>query len=194
MRLNLRPSASIGWRFPETAFGPPNVVTKTAAFNDASWTKNASSVTADATTAPDGSATADLIIAAATSGTHTVAQNKVWAAGTKTVISCYFKAQTAGFGFLTEASNVTAYAIFNLATGAVSLTGGSGFVGAHCASIGSGWYRAELIYTSAGVAANIQLGPSNGTYTWTGDGVGGIYAWGAQMETGSRASTYKAAA
>ena len=59
-------------------------------------------------------------------------------------------------------------------------------------SAGSGWYRINIAYTftSAGTASGFRIAPQDSVAT-TGDGVSGIYIYGAQVEQASTASAYQ---
>ena len=56
----------------------------------------------------------------------------------------------------------------------------------------NGWYRVSMTATSDTLTTVVfQLATHNGTTnTYTGDGVSGIYIWGAQLEVGSTATDY----
>jgi hypothetical protein len=58
---------------------------------------------------------------------------------------------------------------------------------------GNGWYRCSITFTPTVSGANnlqLSLGDANGSGTAVGNGVDGIFVWGAQLELNSPASTY----
>lgn len=62
-------------------------------------------------------------------------------------------------------------------------------------SIGSGWYRVSSTVTTSSVAGDIfaqvsLIDQSTQSATFTGDGISGILAWGAQMEISQKPSSY----
>jgi hypothetical protein len=96
---------------------------------------------------------------------------------------------------MTESNTLTATAYFNLATGTVGTISGTGSPAAYMQNAGNGWWRCVLMFTTTGsqTSANIQVRPTTGDNVFSGyvgNGVNGIYAWGAQAEIGSGPSSY----
>jgi hypothetical protein len=57
----------------------------------------------------------------------------------------------------------------------------------------NGWYRCYITFTatvSGTYNLQISLGEANGSGTAAGDGVSGIYLWGAQLEIGASLTAY----
>jgi hypothetical protein len=113
--------------------------------------------------------------------------------------SCYAKAAEWGFVGLawTNGSGLWAVANFNLSTGAYVTTtsyGGTSLVDYSIATAGNGWYRVSIttldnsVVTYAIIPAFNGADPVNPSYT--GNGVDGIYVWGAQLEAGEFATSY----
>jgi hypothetical protein len=79
---------------------------------------------------------------------------------------------------------------FNLITGIATLTAG---VSASMQNYGNGWWRCILTYTSS-ITGNhnvqIRLCDASGNTTYNGTGNQGAYIFGAQLETGSAATSY----
>lgn len=164
-------------------------------FDSSAWTKNNLTVTANATTAPDGSITADSVTPSA--GNPLVYQLSP-SAGTYT-FSVYAKAGTGTSVTLACTVSFTGRAVtFDLGTGTVgsvgsyssgansSITGGI----ASITYVGNGWYRCVLAGITIDQARAFHFGPglANGTYT------GGAYFWGAQLEQRSIATAYTSTA
>jgi hypothetical protein len=155
-----------------------------------SWTPTNVSVTTGTTaafTSPSGTTNADLITATSTSPSF-VGQNLTIAFGTYT-ISVFAKAGNYGLFRIGNVSSVARSAWFNLDAGAVTGTVNGGT--ASMQNYGNGWYR--CIYTSSGMVSGnptVFFAPSdspNGTNAVSGSS---IYFWGAQLETGSVATSY----
>jgi hypothetical protein len=157
-------------------------------FQQATWSK-VGVVTANATTAPDGTTTAD---SAATDGSNAqVAQGVVIASGATMVGSVYLKPNglNAVEIVLLAANNTTPYAraTFNVATGVISVAvataNGGTNASAAIAPAGNGWYRCSVTVTyPATTSAGIRINAAGAT--------GAFYGWGAQFEAGAFATSY----
>jgi hypothetical protein len=175
-----------------------NLLLRSEEFNNASWTKSGllafgSGSTANAIAAPNGTITADLIVATTATEGHVAVQPTTVIAAFYT-FSCYIKA--AGYTTATlrtgNAGNFV-NGLFDLS--AVTVTVTTGGTGANASGsivpVGDGWYRCSVTANgigSGGVTNNlIAVGTFAG---FPGDGTSGIYIWGAQIEAASTPSTY----
>jgi hypothetical protein len=163
------------------------------------WSGRTNLVTTNWTgfTAPDNTASAVKIIPDTTSGRHTIENNAPNIVnGTTYTASAFVKADGYTVASLVVAGG-QARRNFTL-TGAGSL--GSQFGATNTATIDpvgtQGWYRVTMTWTSTttgSVAFWIGV-PQNATTdvvsSWSGNGTSAIQAWGAQLETGSGASSY----
>jgi hypothetical protein len=146
-------------------------------FNQSSWSTPNINVTSNVTNAPNGTTTADLIEevtnggslrqAISVSGQLTFSFYLKYASGTNTSASL----------FCTDANQ---QAGFNLKTGVVNYVSGST---ATIENVGNGWYRCSMTFTSS-ASSTLILFPNYQS------GIGGVYAWGAQVEQGSYATSY----
>lgn len=184
---------------------PESAATNLALYSDdlSQWNRTRCSVTTNATTAPDGTVTADKIIGTAVAGNHKVFAPVVAKAASAVTYtgSVYVKSGEYNFaavGLSDSAENGVSSVGINLTTGAITdVSADNGFVGgtAMVENIGSGWWRVSLTCTS-NTSTSIRLRvissltlQANGD-SEVGDGVSGIYVWGAQLETGTYASSY----
>ena len=156
-----------------------NIATYSSDFTQSAWSNLNVTVTANATTSPEGLGTAQSVIATTTSGQHYIDNIANLAAGTTYTISAYVKILgTAypligiGCAYNSGGSN------FNMQTGVIQ---GSSFGTATIQSAGQGWYRCSVTVTPASnTNAFIQI---NGLLTsFAGDGASGAYVWGFQVE------------
>lgn len=172
-----------------------NIALRSQEFNLAPWAITRATLTAGAITAPDGTMTgAHLVEDNTVSNTHTASQSINYVAGTTYAFSVFAKAGARSQ--VRVVMNANAFggtphgAIFDTTDGSVVSTTGTTIARAfYC---GNGWWRLVSIATATvTVAATIVYQMSNGgTPTYTGDGVSGIYLWGAQMEAGWYESPY----
>jgi hypothetical protein len=157
--------------------------------NFGTWLKAqaADVVTANAELSPDGQQNAYKISPSSVSGAHGIYRSTTVSVSTTYTQSVYVKAAELNWVYLTEANTLTATAYFNLATGTVGSVVGTGSPAAYMQDAGNGWWRCVFMFTTTGsqTTANIQLRPTTGDNVFTGyvgNGVDGIYAWGAQAE------------
>jgi hypothetical protein len=160
-----------------------NLLTNSSQFS--SWNALDQTVTSNTslTTAPDGTTTADILVAAANTNEHITYQSYNFPSGSH-IFSVYLKA--AGFTLpqlRLDIGGVIRASVFNLSTGTVSSTG-SGQT-ASIVSVGDGWYRCSVAATVSGVQF-YGIRSTGGL----GDGTSGVFAWGAQLEAGSFATSY----
>jgi hypothetical protein len=174
-----------------------NLLVRSEEFDNASWTKTRSSVTANAITAPNGTLTADELVEDTTvTSSHNIGQSISFTSGTTYTVSVFAKA-TASPRFLqiifpSGGFTATRRPVFDLLNGIASAATDTT---ASIQNIGNGWYRCigSMLATNTN-SASIQLQLAN-TYTnsvstYTGDGVSGVYIWGAQLEVGSAVTPY----
>lgn len=178
-----------------------NLLSRSQEFDNASWIKATSStITANATTAPDGTVTADKMVeTTAVSSFHYVNQGVSKAtSATQYTFSAYLKAggREVEFSMVSDGGSNGAVLRFNPSTGLITAAAGvfGTFTGPFggVISIGSGWYRVYLTATT-GAAASVlpQVALHTGTSNvYTGDGTSGVYLWGTQLELGSYANSY----
>jgi hypothetical protein len=160
-------------------------------FDNASWTKTNSSITANAATAPDGTLTGDkhipdngATIGAGATDTR-VYQSPSVTSGSSYTLSIYAKAGEYDQLAIAVITSPTNSAIFSLTLGTVV----SG-AGATITSVGNGWYRCTLTFTATSTGSLQIRWSSESSTVSTGDGTSGIYAWGAQLAVGPNALDY----
>jgi hypothetical protein len=172
--------------------GATNLHTHSQAVDDVIWLKSGVTVTSNATTAPDGTVTADKMVSTASSSTiRRVEQNFSATSGTTYTVSAFFKASEWGFAFFNapEAVFTTREDCFlNLSTGVLS-GGGASF--GRVQALPNGWYRLSYTRTATATATtSFRFGVSDTASTSSaGDGTSGIFIWQAQLETGSVATS-----
>jgi hypothetical protein len=176
-----------------------NLLTYSEQFDNAAWTKDGVTISANATTSPDGTQNADKIIGAASSGNKIIFQVNSITLGQPFTASAFFKKGEYKNAFLrVGGQTANPYVIYDLDTQSVVST--SGASSTQIESMGNSWYRISLTSLSATttvIAPNVAFAPNSG-YTisatnvlqYTGDGTSGGFAWGAQIEISSYKTSY----
>jgi hypothetical protein len=166
------------------------------------WAPSNIAVTTGSTaafTAPDGTTNADLLTAT-TSGNARINQSFTFVSGTTYSYSAFAKAGSGFFGLTMENGGVLSGSavVWNLNTGALAVSGvvGAGYTlqSQGIENYGNGWYRCRMtVLLGLGAAGNIRANTSDGTMTsaviQSASG-NTAYVWGAQLETGSVATSY----
>jgi hypothetical protein len=168
-----------------------NLALQSETFDNASWTKLNSSITANTTTSPDGTTNADSLIENTASGLHIIYQLLTTTATTYS-LSCYIKPDTRTRAFLrSDTSSGTARTLFDL-TGAGSVVS-LAHTSASITLIGNGWYRCVITFTE-GTGASGRLFAIEGAVginvSYVGNGLNAFYLYGAQLEAGAYPTSY----
>jgi hypothetical protein len=143
--------------------------------------------------APDGSPTADKLVATATTGYHAVSRSPTFTTGLRYSYSFYAKAAEYTKLIFADLNNGSFSCTFDLVAGTASLISGANFsnIVPTITPEGNGWYRCALTFTATSTAARTpgivgypDTGATLNLYgaQYTGDGVSGIFLWGLQLE------------
>jgi hypothetical protein len=156
-----------------------NLALQSQTFDNASWVKAFATITANATTAPDGTLTADKLIANIgydpVSATGNLRQTNIVATNTHTV-SLYAKAAEFTSIRFRENFIVGSFLTIDLTNG--SITGaGSQYINPTATAVGDGWYRISFVTPATADLDKYSIRVAN-----TGDGTSGVFIWGFQYE------------
>jgi len=174
---------------------PYNLFTYSEMFSDSAWAKNGSTIGINATTAPNGTLTADKLTENSSNTRHNISRIIAVNVGAY-VYSIYAKQDSRKRIIIREGGITGAYATFDLSTGSI-VTSGAGAT-ATIESVENGYYRCSvrITFSSSGNATyTTDLLLDNGSViadaTYLGDGTSGLFIWGAQLNEGTSALDYQ---
>ena len=185
-----------------TAKAEENLVYYSQEFDNGVWTPVNTSIVANNTTAPDGTATADKVVIAANTSYHDAFANAFpRVANQQYTHSIYVKAGTGipAVYFYTNRDAVGLIAKFDISAGTyignAGADGYAAFDSYSITSVGSGWYRITATFTAASnsnstFTLGISTTTTNTVVPITGNGTDFCYIWGAQLEQRSSATAY----
>ena len=168
-----------------------NLVLYSEQLDNVSWSTSAVSFTANATVAPDGTTTADKMAETVTGSAiqHLIVQS----IGTVSIGAVYTSSIYAKAGertCISVTANAEAYIVFDLVAGTIF----QGASQATMTAVGNGWYRCCATFTKTNTNGNFYYltwdNAGGGLNNYIGTVGSGLYIWGAQVETGTSATSY----
>ena len=170
--------------------GRENLLLQSNQFDNAYWTKSASTISIGQAD-PNGGSNAFKIVEDTSTNYHRISGGYTMVSGN--VYATSVTAKAAGRNFLTLSNNVSSgTTIFNLTNGNVEVQE-SGVVSASTTSLGGGWYRCEMVAVgNASGAKSVFIGADNNGVigTYTGDGTSGVLIYQSQLESSLVATPY----
>jgi hypothetical protein len=175
-------------------FAGHNYLTYSEQLDNGAWTKERSTISANAVRAPDGTLTADKLIEDNTaSNTHRVTRGPGATLNGFNTMSVYAKAgERTAIALEAWNSSVANYCYADLSTGTV-------ISGSHATAtvtaVGNGWYRCSVQMTVANTSAcgwtvYLMNSATAGALSYNGDNTSGAYLWGGQLEQAATAGSY----
>jgi len=173
-----------------------NLVTFSEQFDNAAWVKTNTTITANAQLAPDGTTTADKLIATVTNALH-ICESSTVSFTSGTVYTFYFYAKRGESNFVQftgSSALLGTKANFNLLNGTLG-TVDSGIT-ATITPTGNEWYRCSVTFTAGAtgsyraIICAITTASSVRFQAFAGNGTDGVFIWGAQLEAGAYPTTY----
>ena len=186
-----------------------NSLTHSSGFTNAVWTGTNVTLTANATTAPDGTATAASIVPTTASGSHIFTNATTVAVSIGNTFSASVYVKPNGYNYVGLALGNVCFAgevlaVFNVKTGQLTASdnGTSATLQSYSSTnVGGGWWRVSITSTAVAVDTGVSVrvyvsndgtanASSGGVPSYAGDGASGIYIWGAQLEAGAFPTSY----
>jgi hypothetical protein len=165
-----------------------NLLTYSQDFSNSVWTITGGTIRANAITAPDNTITFGRLIENSSTGNHNITRTISLTSADYT-LSIFVKPAGRTWVQLGWNDGSTERAVwFDLTKSLVGAVSGAA-VGS-IVSIGNSTYRVAVTYTSAIASVFVRSGPSEGASSYTGNGAGGLYLWGIQLEAGSYMTSY----
>ena len=151
------------------------------------WSRFETTVTANATTAPDGTTTAEALIETTSNNYHNLAESIDYSGSA----SFYVKAngRTKGnFRFLSGTPNSSNSILFDLS--AVTVNVQSSGTSATITGVGNSWYRIGITGISNADRFIVEIRDNSNQSVYAGDGSSGFYIWGFQVESRDSVTAY----
>jgi hypothetical protein len=173
----------------EVAKAEENLLTYSQEFDNAVWSKPNLTITANSTTAPDGTTTAENIVPSTGSNAKQLFQAVAVSGGYR--VSAFAKANGYNFVALGIGGASNSICWYDLQNGVVG-TAQSGATDATITSLGDDWYRCShfIANSTGGSNFSVFVSPTDNVTTYTGNGTSGIFLWGAQLEQRSAVTAY----
>jgi hypothetical protein len=166
-----------------------NLQLNSESFDNATWTKVNSVVTANQIVSPDGNVNADKLDETTANSIHQLEGSRTVTVAAYTM-SVFAKKGERNFVRLYEDTTSNS-AYFNLNTGAIGTVSGLTAT-AKIENYGNGWYRCSVTYTETGTFGRyrIVVAKQDNETSYAGTAGYGIYTYGAQYELGAYATSY----
>lgn len=176
-----------------------NLLVRSEEFDGASWPLTRAGISANATTAPDSTSTADKLIEDTSLNLSHVINQSAGGIGIGNVyrFSCFAKAAershiVMGTFASSDADGLATKVAFDINTGTVGETEAG--TNPKIESLSNGWYRCSITMTASSSTFRptiyLSTGSNLANSSYTGDGSSGVFIWGAQLEKLPFASSY----
>ena len=190
-RLNYEIEGGLVNTKPSLLLEPQSTNLITYSDNFSQWVVDGqASISSDSIISPDGTRNSDKLIAGTTSARQSIKLSRSYTGNL--AFSIFAKKGEYSVIQLTDAQNGSAFANFNLETGAV---GSTGVYTASMVDMGNDWYRCIITWNASVAIVAVRVGivttpTSARVEQFAGNGINGLYIYGAQLEQQSYATSY----
>jgi hypothetical protein len=172
-----------------------NLLVRSEEFDNAAWSKAQATISANQTTAPDGTSNADKLIGNATLDVHYAQQSFSGATnGIGYTSSVFAKASELTRLELLHSVGATLYVQGYDLTNGTLLTrvtaGTTAATGGFIQAVGNGWYRCGITQTSDGTTGAVRCALRSANTVAFDATSQGVFLWGAQLEAGAFPTSY----
>jgi hypothetical protein len=172
-----------------------NFALRSQEFTNSYWQKLRITVTGSATTAPDGTLTADKIVGNSDSNAHYIVRNISFSDQDIFTFSIFVKRAEYNFFNISDLQQgVFPNVRFDLINGITEIvtSGLGGHINSTIEDVGNGWYRCSITHPNLfDIAYSFSGTPTfDSGLNYVGDNVSGVFIWGAQLERGPIATSY----
>jgi hypothetical protein len=166
-----------------------NLLERSEEFDNSYWTKSRSSITANQTTSPYGTNTADKLIDSTDNNTHLAFRSLTVSTSDAYTFSCFLKKGSLDKAFLAFDSTASQSVVFDLTNGSVE-SEGTGVTSSSIIEYPNEWYKCSFTHTPTSTTRLYRIGTYNGNISYAGTGTDFVYLFGAQVEVGSYPTSY----
>ena len=182
-----------------------NLIAYSEDFSQSAWNKSNTSIQINTTTSPSGNLDGSTLTDNATSSIHRLRDAVSLSASANYSLSVFAKKNTLSniqLALINTANSNTISKVFDLENGVIGeelSQGGTTVSDAKIENYGNGWFRCIIVgqlnsspnqYQITLATQSTGNSQSVKQVTYSGDGTGSIFLYGAQLERGSKASTY----
>jgi hypothetical protein len=163
-----------------------NLITYSEDFSQSYWTKDGLSIISNQVISPDGTLNADKLIEGTNSGIHKIVKPYTGISGTNTC-SIFVKPNGVTKIGITSTESVSVLSSFDLSNGTLISSLSDDY---SITPFPNGWFRISSTDIGGNRKMAVFLLNDTGNYSYQGDGVSGVYIYGAMLEQGSYPTSY----